>query len=72
MNKMTQEEQLNVELNLTLTVGDVNTLLAAAGQMPHDQVRGTIDKVMNQASPQLEKALREAEEVGEPIATATE
>lgn len=56
---MTQEEQLKIEVNLKLTVAEINLILAAMDEMPHKTVRSTVDNLMNQAQSQVEKIIAE-------------
>ena len=50
-------EELN--LKLELTVADTNNVLAALGKMPFEQVAGLVDKIRNQAVPQVQRAQAE-------------
>ncbi|MDJ0841216.1 MAG: hypothetical protein QNK37_32185 [Acidobacteriota bacterium] len=60
---------LSITLTLTLTLEDVNTILAALGELPFNEVKDVIVDIQNQAAPQLEppppqlaKAIKKAEE----------
>ena len=42
------------EITLTLTVAEANGVLQALGQMPYAQVAGLIQKIQQQATPQVQ------------------
>lgn len=44
----------NKEITLTLTVAEANGVLQALGQMPFAQVAGLIQKIQQQAAPQVQ------------------
>lgn len=46
----------NKELTLTLTVAETNGILQALGNMPYLQVASLIQKVQQQATPQVKEA----------------
>lgn len=50
-------------INLEFTIEEVNAILASVGQMPYSQVAGLVDKIRQQAAPQVqaiqEKASKE-------------
>jgi hypothetical protein len=57
------EKQLNeIEVKLDLQVGEVNGILTALGQLPYAQVSGLIDKIRQQATPQVQAAQQAAAE----------
>lgn len=45
-----------MNLNLSLSLQEVNVVLNALSKLPFDQVAQTIAKIQSQASPQLETA----------------
>jgi hypothetical protein len=44
------------DIDLTLTVAEVNSIMAMLGRQPYEQVEGLIAKIRAQAIPQLPKA----------------
>lgn len=42
-------------INLTLSVNDVNTVLASLAKLPFEQVSGIITTIRDQAIPQLQQ-----------------
>jgi len=42
-----------VQVNLTLTLDEVNACLTALGNLPYVQVAALVDKIKSQAVPQL-------------------
>jgi hypothetical protein len=46
----------NKEIELKLTVAEVNGVLSALGQMPFAQVASLIQKIQQQAAPQVQTA----------------
>ena len=44
----------NKEITLTLSVAEANGVLQALGQMPYAQVAGLIQKIQQQAAPQVQ------------------
>ena len=42
------------DINLTLSVAEVNAVLAGLGQLPYVQVAGLVEKIKQQAVPQVE------------------
>lgn len=51
----TPVEASKIEITLTLTLDEVNFALGAIGKEPYATVAGLIDKIKNQAIPQLPK-----------------
>lgn len=49
----------NKEINLTLTVAEVNIVLGALGKGPYEAVESIIAKVREQAMPQVEQVNEE-------------
>jgi hypothetical protein len=49
-------------LNFELTLEETNTILAALGKQPFDAVAGIINKLQQQAKPQLEALAAEKAE----------
>jgi hypothetical protein len=43
-----------MDIELKLSVEDVNGVLQALGQMPYVQVTGLVDKIRQQAAPQVQ------------------
>lgn len=54
-------------ITLELTIGEVNGILGAVGKMPFEQVSGLVEKIRQQAVPQVQKIRDEAEST-EPAA----
>lgn len=44
----------SIMINLSLELNDVNGILSALGQMPYAQVRELIEKIQQQAVPQVQ------------------
>ena len=42
-------------INLTLDINEVNGILTALGQMPYAQVRELVEKIQQQAIPQIQQ-----------------
>jgi len=65
---MTEQEQLAIEVSLTLTVGEVNIIMSSMDELPHKISRGIIDKIVAQAQPQVDAAASavDEDEVEEP------
>lgn len=59
-------EQQAQELNLSLTVEETNTVLAALGELPHRISDPLIRKLVQQAQPQLQQIQSEEEELTLP------
>ena len=57
------------EINLTLTLEEVNTLLNALGTQPYAQVQPLIAKIQTQGSEQVQAAQNGQAEVSEVLAT---
>lgn len=53
LDKYDVDNQQPPEVNLTLGVQEVNTILAALGELPHRVADGLIRKVFTQANGQL-------------------
>ena len=53
------------EINLTLTLEEVNSILNALGTQPYAQVQPLIAKIQTQGSTQLQAAQNGQEQVGE-------
>ena len=53
------------EINLTLTLEEVNSVLNALGTQPYAQVQPLIAKIQTQGSAQLQAAQNEQQQVGE-------
>ena len=53
------------EINLTLTLEEVNTLLNALGTQPYAQVQSLIAKIQTQGSAQVQAAQNGQQQVGE-------
>lgn len=49
------------EIKLTFTVDEVNTILNALGKQPYMEVSGLINKIQQQASPQVQASNGEKE-----------
>ena len=50
---LTLKELLNM-ITLTFTVEEVNSILSALSKFPYEQVKGLIDKIQEQATPQVQ------------------
>ena len=49
-------------INLSLELNEVNGILAALGQMPYAQVRELIEKIQQQAVPQVQTTEQKSQE----------
>jgi hypothetical protein len=52
---ISKETQPEPSVNLTLSVSEVNAILAALDEMPHKMSRRVIDNVIQQAQAQLQQ-----------------
>lgn len=50
-----------ININLNLTLAEVNVILTSLGKQPYESVASTLHKVRAQAIPQLQAAQAEAE-----------
>lgn len=61
-------EQKPIEINLSLTIDEVNGVIATLAQLPFNQVHDLVNKIRNQAIVQVQ-ALAQQEQQAQPEAT---